>query len=230
MSVEGKESPNDLEAGPSFSDDDKNPFNITRTKDATIERLRRWRQAALVLNASRRFRYTLDLKKEEEKKESLRKIRAHVEAIRAAYRFKGVLQDNGQSQQFSLVPSGDFPIGQEQLTSLTSDHNISALQQCGGASPPSLVKGLSDLLKTNLEKGINGDDADLLKRKNIFGSNTYPQKKGRSFWMFLWEAWQDLTLIILMVAAVASLALGIKTEVSQDWAYPDYTIVLESTF
>jgi hypothetical protein len=32
--------------------------------------------------------------------------------------------------------------------------------------------------------------------------------------MFLWEAWQDLTLIILMVAAVASLALGIKTEVS----------------
>lgn len=34
--------------------------------------------------------------------------------------------------------------------------------------------------------------------------------------MFLWEAWQDLTLIILMIAAVASLALGIKTEVS--WA------------
>lgn len=32
--------------------------------------------------------------------------------------------------------------------------------------------------------------------------------------MFLWEAWQDLTLIILMIAAVASLALGIKTEVS----------------
>lgn len=31
--------------------------------------------------------------------------------------------------------------------------------------------------------------------------------------MFLWEAWQDLTLIILMIAAVASLALGIKTEV-----------------
>lgn len=33
--------------------------------------------------------------------------------------------------------------------------------------------------------------------------------------MFLWEAWQDLTLIILMIAAVASLALGIKTEVRQ---------------
>lgn len=31
---------------------------------------------------------------------------------------------------------------------------------------------------------------------------------------FLWEAWQDLTLVILIIAAVASLALGIKTEVS----------------
>lgn len=36
--------------------------------------------------------------------------------------------------------------------------------------------------------------------------------------MFLWEAWQDLTLIILMIAAVASLALGIKTEgIKEGW-------------
>lgn len=31
--------------------------------------------------------------------------------------------------------------------------------------------------------------------------------------LFLWEAWQDLTLVILMIAAAVSLALGIKTEV-----------------
>lgn len=31
--------------------------------------------------------------------------------------------------------------------------------------------------------------------------------------MFVWDAWQDKTLIILMVAAVVSLVLGIKTEV-----------------
>ncbi|XP_044471371.1 calcium-transporting ATPase 10, plasma membrane-type-like isoform X2 [Mangifera indica] len=208
-----RESSTDMEAGTCVSDDDKNPFIITRTKDTTIERLRRWRQEALVLNPSRRFRYTLDLKKEEEKKESLRKIRAHVERLRDKIRFQeGIPQGTGESPQFSLVPNGDFPIGQEQLTSLTRDHNISALRQCGG------VKGLSDLLKTNLEKGINGDDADLLKRRNVFGSNTYPKKKGRSFWMFLWDAWQDLTLIILMVAAVASLALGIKTEgIKEGW-------------
>ncbi|KAF8392830.1 hypothetical protein HHK36_021069 [Tetracentron sinense] len=75
------------------------------------------------------------------------------------------------------------------------------------------IEGLSNMLKTNLHKGISGDDADLLKRKNAFGSNTYPQKKGRSFWMFLWDACKDLTLIILEIAAAASLAFGIKSEV-----------------
>ncbi|XLU42659.1 hypothetical protein S245_037473 [Arachis hypogaea] len=45
-------------------------------------------QAALVLNASRRFRYILDLKKEEEKEQVLRKIRGHVQVIKAAYLFK----------------------------------------------------------------------------------------------------------------------------------------------
>lgn len=39
------------------------------------------------------------------------------------------------------------------------------------------------MLKTNLEKGIPGDDVDLLKRRSAFGSNTYPRKKGRSFWV-----------------------------------------------
>ncbi|XP_068332227.1 calcium-transporting ATPase 10, plasma membrane-type-like isoform X1 [Pyrus communis] len=237
----------DLEAGGSRSGDlddesSSSPFDIARTKDASVERLKRWRQAALVLNASRRFRYTLDLKKEEEKQQTLRKIRAHAQAIRAAYLFK----EAGDQQVIGVVvpkPSstGDFPIGQEELVPVTRDHNFAALQQYGGASPPhnlfcdlnwyintiayfcsvvSLhqVTGLGDLLKTNLDKGIHGDDVDLLKRKNAFGSNTYPRKKARSFWRFLWEAWQDLTLIILMVAAVASLALGIKTEgIKEGW-------------
>ncbi|KAL5838675.1 hypothetical protein ACOSQ3_015844 [Xanthoceras sorbifolium] len=83
-----KSSPNDAEVGNTRSDDDydEGPFNITRTKNAPIERLKRHRQAALVLNASRRFRYTLDLKKEEEEKQQqLRNVRAHAQAIRAAY-------------------------------------------------------------------------------------------------------------------------------------------------
>uniref|UniRef100_A0A6M2EVQ6 Calcium-transporting ATPase n=1 Tax=Populus davidiana TaxID=266767 RepID=A0A6M2EVQ6_9ROSI len=210
----------DLEAGENRStdvghdaDDSSGPFDIVSTKNAPIDRLRRWRKAALVLNASRRFRYTLDLKKEEEKKRILSKIRSHAQVIWAAHLFKeaGNNVSNGHTGQHP-PPTGDFGISVGQISAITRDHDHNALEALGG------VKGVADALKTDIEKGIHEDDADLLKRKNAFGSNTYPQKKGRTFWMFLWEAWQDLTLIILMVAAVASLVLGMKTEgVKEGW-------------
>ncbi|XP_073145710.1 calcium-transporting ATPase 9, plasma membrane-type-like [Henckelia pumila] len=202
---------NDLEsaaAGWAGDEEFSDPFDIANTKNASHESLRRWRQAALVLNASRRFRYTLDLKKEDEQEKRRRMIRAHAQVIRAALLFK-------LAGQRAIVlgtavappsPCGGYAIGLEQLAALTRDHNLSALREYGG------VQGLSNLLKTNLETGVSSDENDLSQRKISFGSNTYPVKKGRSYLRFLWEAWQDLTLIILIVAAVASLALGIKTE------------------
>ncbi|KAF5206860.1 Calcium-transporting ATPase 10, plasma membrane-type [Thalictrum thalictroides] len=213
--------PYDVEAGVSRvkdeNEDDEtsdDPFNIANTKNAPIERLRRWRQAALVLNASRRFRYTLDLKKQNDREDIRRRIRAHAQVIRAAILFReaGDRAPHVSGSPKSTTPTGGFEIGQEELASVTRDHDLPVLERHGG------VIGLAGMLKTNPEKGINGDDADIMNRKNAFGSNTYPKKKGRSFWNFLWEAWQDLTLIILMVAAAASLALGIKTEgIKEGW-------------
>ncbi|XP_035539232.1 calcium-transporting ATPase 9, plasma membrane-type-like isoform X1 [Juglans regia] len=205
----------DEEAGPPSSktfDDDEikippyDPFNIVHTKNAPLETLKRWRKATLVLNASRRFRYTLDLVKEEDKEQRRKMIRAHAQVIRAALLFRLAGEREIGPTATPSTPTGDYAIGLEELASMTRDHNISALQHFGG------VKGLSELLKTNLDKGINGDETELFKRRSSFGSNTYPRKKGHSFLRFLWEAWQDLTLIILIIAAVVSLALGIKTE------------------
>ncbi|KAB5514720.1 hypothetical protein DKX38_028626 [Salix brachista] len=209
----------DLEAGQNIStdlgrggDSSSGPFDIISTKNASIDSLRRWRKAALVLNASRRFRYTLDLKKEEEKRRILSKIRAHAQVIWAAHLFKEAGNGENGTAEPHPPPNGDFGISAGQISAITRDRDHNAFEGLGG------VKGVADALKTDTEKGIYGDDTDLLKRKNAFGSNTYPQKKGRSFWMFLWEAWQDLTLIILMVAAVASLVLGMKTEgVKEGW-------------
>ncbi|XP_042966466.1 calcium-transporting ATPase 9, plasma membrane-type-like isoform X2 [Carya illinoinensis] len=205
----------DEEAGPrsnkTFDDEEiekpsSDPFNIAHTKNAPRETLKRWRKATLVLNASRRFRYTLDLVKEEDKEHRRRMIRSHAQVIRAALLFRLAGEREIGPTATPSTTTVDYAIGLEELASMTRDHNISALQHYGG------VKGLSELLKTNLDKGINGDETELLKRRSSFGSNTYPRKKGRSFLRFLWEAWQDLTLIILIVAAVVSLALGLKTE------------------
>uniref|UniRef100_A0A1D1XC54 Calcium-transporting ATPase n=2 Tax=Anthurium amnicola TaxID=1678845 RepID=A0A1D1XC54_9ARAE len=183
-------------------------------KNASLERLGRWRQAALVLNASRRFRYTLDLKKEEEKEQIRIKIRAHAQVIRAAFLFKeaGERVAPGLPGVLPISSPRSYGVGEEQLTSMTRDHDLSTLQGYGG------VKGLANFLKTNLDRGISGDDTELLRRRSAFGCNTYPRKKGRSFWVFLWESWQDLTLVILMVAAAISLILGLKTEgIKEGW-------------
>ncbi|KAL3528503.1 hypothetical protein ACH5RR_007825 [Cinchona calisaya] len=209
----------DVEAGigdGNVQDDDdfSDPFDIANIKTATFESLKRWRQAALVLNASRRFRYTLDLKKEEEKEQRRRMIRAHAQVIRAALLFKLAGQRAIVLGATVAPPSanGDYGIGLEQLASVTRDQNNSALQQYGG------VEGIAEMLKTNLDAGIGGDAEEVLSRRNAFGSNTYPVKKGRSFLRFLWEAWQDLTLVILIIAAIASLALGMKTEgIKEGW-------------
>nr|GMC53904.1 calcium-transporting ATPase 9, plasma membrane-type-like isoform X1 [Ipomoea batatas] len=205
----------DLEAGKadvacaseSVDDGSSDPFDIANTKKASVQALKRWRQAALVLNASRRFRYTLDLKKAEQKDQRRRMIRAHAQVVRAALLFK-LAGQRAIVLGTAVTPpvlSGDYGISLEQLVSITRNHDIS-------------VKCLSEKLKTNLNTGIIGDEDELSKRRNTFGSNTYPTKKGRSFLRFLWEAWQDLTLIILIIAAVASLGLGIETEgLSTGW-------------
>ncbi|XP_026451794.1 calcium-transporting ATPase 10, plasma membrane-type-like, partial [Papaver somniferum] len=170
-----------------------------------IDSLENWRRATyLVLNLRRgRFRYTRDLKKDEEKEETMSKIRAHAQVIRATVLFK---EAAAQKPFEPAVPHVDFGIEPAQLTDMTSNNNFGALEQHGG------VNGLSEMLRTDANKGITGDDDDILSRKNIFGSNTYPQKKSRTIWSFLWEAWQDRTLITLIVAAAISLGLGIKSD------------------
>ncbi|KAL4396114.1 hypothetical protein HN51_000633 [Arachis hypogaea] len=81
--------PSTVQQRPVATDEDEgSPFDITTTKNASIDRLKQWRQAALVLNASRRFAYTLDLKKEEEREQVMRKVRNHAQAIRNAFRFR----------------------------------------------------------------------------------------------------------------------------------------------
>merc|ERR1711994_746002 len=63
-------------------------------------------------------------------------------------------------------------------------------------------------LNTSPSAGLNGDGSDLEHRRDVFGSNTIPPKPPKTFLMLVWEALQDVTLIILEVAAVVSLALS----------------------
>ncbi|KAH0630073.1 hypothetical protein JD844_012674, partial [Phrynosoma platyrhinos] len=56
--------------------------------------------------------------------------------------------------------------------------------------------------------GLPGTAADLDKRKLIYGENFIPPKKPKTFLQLVWEALQDVTLIILEIAAIISLGLS----------------------
>nr|XP_057910519.1 plasma membrane calcium-transporting ATPase 2 isoform X2 [Doryrhamphus excisus] len=70
------------------------------------------------------------------------------------------------------------------------------------------VEGLCTRLKTSPTEGLAGVQGDLDKRKEIFGKNLIPPKKPKTFLQLVWEALQDVTLIILEVAALVSLGLS----------------------
>uniref|UniRef100_A0A673A682 Calcium-transporting ATPase n=1 Tax=Sphaeramia orbicularis TaxID=375764 RepID=A0A673A682_9TELE len=70
------------------------------------------------------------------------------------------------------------------------------------------VEGLCKRLKTSPTEGLAGTQADLEKRREIFGKNLIPPKKPKTFLQLVWEALQDVTLIILEIAALISLGLS----------------------
>nr|XP_017535640.2 plasma membrane calcium-transporting ATPase 4 isoform X1 [Manis javanica]XP_017535641.2 plasma membrane calcium-transporting ATPase 4 isoform X1 [Manis javanica] len=70
------------------------------------------------------------------------------------------------------------------------------------------VMNLCSRLKTNPVEGLSGNPADLEKRKHVFGQNLIPPKKAKTFLELVWEALQDVTLIILEIAAIISLVLS----------------------
>ncbi|XP_035008814.1 plasma membrane calcium-transporting ATPase 2 isoform X2 [Hippoglossus stenolepis] len=70
------------------------------------------------------------------------------------------------------------------------------------------VEGMCTRLQTSPTEGLTGAQADLDKRKEIFGKNLIPPKKPKTFLQLVWEALQDVTLIILEVAALISLGLS----------------------
>lgn len=56
--------------------------------------------------------------------------------------------------------------------------------------------------------GLSGSAADIQHRRDTFGSNQIPPKPPKTFLQLVWEALQDVTLIILEVAALVSLGLS----------------------
>jgi len=70
------------------------------------------------------------------------------------------------------------------------------------------LTGLGQKLKTNLASGLTGDETDLAVRVAAFGRNEIPPKPPKTFFRLMFEALQDVTLVILIICAVVSFGLS----------------------
>ncbi|KAJ8007235.1 hypothetical protein DPEC_G00115420 [Dallia pectoralis] len=101
---------------------------------------------------------------------------------------------------------GDFGCSLKDLRALMELRGAEAISKIGESYGD--VQGLCTRLKTSPVDGLSGLPADIDKRKEVFGKNLIPPKKPKTFLQLVWEALQDVTLIILEVAAVVSLGLS----------------------
>ncbi|XP_030295214.1 plasma membrane calcium-transporting ATPase 1 isoform X1 [Sparus aurata] len=101
---------------------------------------------------------------------------------------------------------GEFGCSLKELRSLMELRGAEALSKIGESYED--IQGLCNRLKTSPIDGLSGQPADIEKRKEVFGANLIPPKKPKTFLQLVWEALQDVTLIILEVAAVVSLGLS----------------------
>lgn len=64
--------------------------------------------------------------------------------------------------------------------------------------------------------GLSGSLSDIEHRRETFGSNIIPPKPPKTFLQLVWEALQDVTLIILEIAALVSLGLSFYKPADED--------------
>ncbi|KAI5692756.1 hypothetical protein M8J75_000261 [Diaphorina citri] len=89
-----------------------------------------------------------------------------------------------------------------ELMEVRGREGIAKINEYGGV--PEICKKLY----TSPNEGLGGSQTDLEHRREVFGSNIIPPKPSKTFLQLVWEALQDVTLIILEIAALVSLGLS----------------------
>nr|XP_027118184.1 putative calcium-transporting ATPase 13, plasma membrane-type [Coffea arabica] len=143
-----------------------------------------------------------------------RAISTMLRSINAFSRARDNAAENYSGLLDNLLPSPSdtvVDIIPERLSELARLKNIEQLRQLGG------VPGVASFLRTNAEKGIPGDDEDVIRRRLDFGSNAV-QKPTPRVWHTVIEAFGDPIIIILLICATLSLCFGIARHGLRGWS------------
>ncbi|XP_044470248.1 calcium-transporting ATPase 2, plasma membrane-type-like isoform X2 [Mangifera indica] len=181
-----------------------------RSKHSSTEVLERWRNlCGVVKNPKRRFRFTANLSKRHEadamRKTNQEKLRIAVLVSKAAIQFLMGVSPSDYTVAEEVKAAG-FQICADELGSIVEGHDVKKLKFHNG------VCGIAEKLSTSITDGLTTSDDLLNRRQEIYGINKFAESEPRGFWVFVWEALQDMTLMILGVCAFVSLIVGIAME------------------
>ncbi|CAI0405543.1 unnamed protein product [Linum tenue] len=190
----------------SFLDD---TFDV-KAKHAPDEALEKWRKlCGVVKNPKRRFRFTANISKRSEaaamRRTNQEKLRIAVLVSKAAFQFISSVSPSDYTVPPEVKAAG-FDICADELGSIVEGHDVKKLRFHGG------VNGIAQKLCTSTNDGLPKDADALNRRQELFGINKFAESESKSFWVFVWEALHDMTLMILAVCAFVSLIVGIATE------------------
>lgn len=110
------------------------------------------------------------------------------------------------------INMGDFAYGPEDMDELFkkfAEEELSGFQllQESYDGAAKLLSGLSSHPKDGIQ------DETVEKRRQAFGENSIPQKRATTYLELLWEALQDLTMIMLCISAIVQLIMGFSIKV-----------------
>lgn len=200
-------------------------FGGVKPKHSSEEALKRWRNlCSVVKNPKRRFRFTANLEKRSEaedmKKSNQKKLRVAFLVPQAAFRFIDAgLSVSSDYEVPEEVKASGFGISPDELASIVEGHDLKKLRDHNG------IEGVSEKLSTSITDGIVASEESLKRRQELYGFNRFVEKPPRGFWMFVWEAMQDTTLMILAVCAVISLVVEIYKEGWPKGAYDGLGVI-----
>ncbi|XP_055922081.1 plasma membrane calcium-transporting ATPase 2 isoform X2 [Eupeodes corollae] len=97
-----------------------------------------------------------------------------------------------------------------ELMEVRGREGVAKINEFGG------VQDVCKKLYTSPNDGLSGARSDIEHRRETFGSNVIPPKPPKTFLTLVWEALQDVTLIILEVAALVSLGLSFYKPADED--------------
>ncbi|XP_044498781.1 calcium-transporting ATPase 2, plasma membrane-type-like [Mangifera indica] len=181
-----------------------------RPKHSSPEALEKWRHVCgVVKNPKRRFRFTANLSKRHEadamRKTNQEKLRIAVLVSKAAIQFTLGVPTSDYTVPEEVKAAG-FQVCADELGSIVEGHDVKKLKFHNG------VSGIADELSTSVTNGLTTDNDLFNRRKEIYGINKFAESEPRGFWVFVWEALHDMTLMILGLCAFVSLIVGLAME------------------